>query len=220
MAALSRALREPSRHARDLANRRWATSSAPRRDLGPGPARYAGALAFSPDGRLLAISVPDVGSTPIAGDVVIDPTTFKIRRTLHPVGDDDTVSLAFAPDGVLATGTEGGIVPAMEPNQRGTGCGARSRRRRANCQHRVRLDRPLAPRDHQQPGRNRKAVVLLDTPASRHGASHGSRRRVQRRGSTRATAACSSSTTTEPLSPGPHHWPPGNNARAPSPDAT
>ncbi len=91
------------------------TLLAPRRDLGPGPARYAGALAFSPDGRLLAISVPDVGGTPIAGDLVIDPTTFKIRRTLHPVGDDDTVSLAFAPDGVLATGTEGGIVQLWNP---------------------------------------------------------------------------------------------------------
>ena len=91
------------------------TLLAPPHDLGTGPARYVGALAFSPDGRLLAVSVPDVGGTPNPADLILDPTTFKVRRTLRPLGDDDTVSLAFAPTGVLATGTEGGIVQLWNP---------------------------------------------------------------------------------------------------------
>ena len=86
------------------------------RDLGPGAARYVGALAFSPNGRLLAVSVPDsAGNTPSPTDLILDPTTFKIRRSLRPLGDDDTVSLAFASDGVLATGTAGGIVQLWNP---------------------------------------------------------------------------------------------------------
>ena len=81
---------------------------APLRDLQTGPARY-GALAVSHDGQLLAVSRPD------GSDLVIDLKTGQVRRTLHPLGADDTVSFAFAPNGTLATGTEGGIVQLWNP---------------------------------------------------------------------------------------------------------
>jgi DNA-binding SARP family transcriptional activator/WD40 repeat protein len=76
--------------------------------VGSGPAQY-GALAFSRDGRLLAVSVPD------GSDQVLDAASGQVRRTLHPLGADDTVSLAFAPNGTLATGTQGGIVQLWNP---------------------------------------------------------------------------------------------------------
>ena len=78
------------------------------KDLGTGPG-LSGALAFSRDGKLLAASRPD------GSDLIIDPTTGQVRRTLHPFGADETVSLAFAPDGALATGTRGGIVQLWNP---------------------------------------------------------------------------------------------------------
>jgi DNA-binding SARP family transcriptional activator/WD40 repeat protein len=78
------------------------------RELGTGPTQY-GALAFSRDGKLLAASVPD------GSDQVLDVAKGQVRRTLHPVGADDTVSLAFAPNGTLATGTQGGIVQLWNP---------------------------------------------------------------------------------------------------------
>ena len=73
------------------------------KDLGTGPG-LSGALAFSRDGKLLAASRPD-GSV-----LVLDPATGQVRQTHHPFGADETVSLAFAPNGTLATGTQGGIV--------------------------------------------------------------------------------------------------------------
>ncbi len=73
------------------------------KDLGTGPG-LSGALAFSRDGKLLAASRPD-GSV-----LVLDPATGQVRQTHHPFGADETVSLAFAPNGTLATGTHGGIV--------------------------------------------------------------------------------------------------------------
>jgi len=73
------------------------------KDLGTG-AGLSGALAFSRDGKLLAASRPD------SSDLILDPATGQVRRTLHPLGADETVSLAFAPNGTLATGTRGGIV--------------------------------------------------------------------------------------------------------------
>jgi len=90
----------------------------PRRDLGTGPADYT-ALAFSRDGRLLAVSLPgttDDGGLPVPSVEVLDPTTGQARQTLRPLGADDTVSLAFAPDGALATGTQGGIVQLWNPD--------------------------------------------------------------------------------------------------------
>ena len=73
------------------------------KDLGTGPG-LSGALAFSRDGKLLAASRPD-GSV-----LVLEPVTGQVRQTHHPFGADETVSLAFAPNGTLATGTQGGIV--------------------------------------------------------------------------------------------------------------
>jgi DNA-binding SARP family transcriptional activator/WD40 repeat protein len=89
----------------------WRTSSAKlvaKRGLETSPARFD-ALAFSRSGRLIAVSLPD------AGVLVLDPTTGQVRRKLHPLGADGTVSLAFAPDGTLATGTLGGIVQTWNP---------------------------------------------------------------------------------------------------------
>jgi WD40 repeat protein len=83
--------------------------------LGIGAARYVGALAFSADGKQLAVSVPSVRGVPIAADLILDPKTFKVRHTLHPRGADATVSLAFAPNGALATGTEGGVLQLWNP---------------------------------------------------------------------------------------------------------
>jgi DNA-binding SARP family transcriptional activator/WD40 repeat protein len=76
--------------------------------LGAGPSPY-GTLAFSRHGKLLAASRPD-------GNVqILDPATGQFRRTLHPLGADETVSLAFAPNGTLATGTRGGIIQLWNP---------------------------------------------------------------------------------------------------------
>jgi WD40 repeat protein len=77
-------------------------------DLGPGSGPFD-PLAFSPDGRLLAVSAPD------GRDLVVNATTAQIRQTLRPIGGDFTGSLAFAPDGTLATGTLSGIVQQWNP---------------------------------------------------------------------------------------------------------
>ncbi|MGZ6617649.1 MAG: WD40 repeat domain-containing protein, partial [Solirubrobacteraceae bacterium] len=77
-------------------------------DLGTGTGRY-GALTFSDDGSQLAVSGPD-------GNVeILDPNSRQVPLTLSPLGSDDTVSLAFARNGTLATGTEGGIVQLWNP---------------------------------------------------------------------------------------------------------
>ena len=54
-------------------------------------------------------------STPDGRDLVIDATTARTRQTLPPIGGDYTGSLAFAPDGTLATGTLSGIVRLWNP---------------------------------------------------------------------------------------------------------
>jgi WD40 repeat protein len=84
------------------------TPVVPPRDLKTGHGRY-GSLAVSRDGRLLAVSRPD------GSDLVLDPKTGQVRQTIHPLGAGDTVSLAFAPNGTLATGTLGGIVQLWNP---------------------------------------------------------------------------------------------------------
>jgi WD40 repeat protein/transcriptional regulator with XRE-family HTH domain len=78
--------------------------------LGTGPG-LAGALAFSRDGKVLAASRPG----PDNSVLLLDPATGQVRQTLHPFGIDETFSLAFAPDGTLATGTRGGIVQLWNP---------------------------------------------------------------------------------------------------------
>jgi DNA-binding SARP family transcriptional activator/WD40 repeat protein len=90
----------------------WRTSSgkliAAPRDLGTGTGGFD-PLAFSPDGRRLAVTAPN------GRDLVIDATTAQTQRTLHPIGGEPTGSLAFAPDGTLATGTLSGIVQLWNP---------------------------------------------------------------------------------------------------------
>lgn len=51
----------------------------------------------------------------MASDVILDPTTGHVQETIKPLGGDDTVSLAFAPNRTLATGTQGGIVQLWNP---------------------------------------------------------------------------------------------------------
>jgi DNA-binding SARP family transcriptional activator/WD40 repeat protein len=64
-------------------------------------------IAFSPNGRELAVGL-DGGPA-----LILDATSGRVRRTLHPVGSADQqpiISVAFAPDGTLATGSWAGIV--------------------------------------------------------------------------------------------------------------
>jgi WD40 repeat protein/DNA-binding SARP family transcriptional activator len=85
------------------------TLVAPPADLGAGNGlNGSDVVAFSPDGRLLAASL-------LTGGVhVFDPATGRVLRTLPDPGDD-SISLAFAPDGVLAAGTLGGTVEMWNP---------------------------------------------------------------------------------------------------------
>jgi DNA-binding SARP family transcriptional activator/WD40 repeat protein len=78
------------------------------KDLGTGLG-LSGALALSRDGKLLAASRPD------SNVLILDPATGLVRQTVHPLGVDETVSLAFAPNGTLATGTRGGIIQLWNP---------------------------------------------------------------------------------------------------------
>jgi WD40 repeat protein len=79
-----------------------------RSDLGTGSA-HVDPLAFSPDGRFVAVAAPN------SKDVIIDASTGGALRTVQPTGDEYTASLAFAPDGTLATGTVSGIVQLWNP---------------------------------------------------------------------------------------------------------
>jgi WD40 repeat protein len=54
-------------------------------------------------------------SRPDSSDLILDPVTGRVRQTVHPLGADDTLSLAFAPGGTLASGTQGGIVQLWNP---------------------------------------------------------------------------------------------------------
>jgi DNA-binding SARP family transcriptional activator/WD40 repeat protein len=91
----------------------WRTASgglvAPPRelDVGNGPGG-SDVLAFSRDGKLLAVSLLHGGA------LVIDAATGQTRRRLSDPGDD-IISLAFAPDGTLATGTLAGTVDLWNP---------------------------------------------------------------------------------------------------------
>ncbi len=73
-------------------------------------ARPAHSLAFSREGKLLAVGF-EVGLTLTVQrgmDQLVDPKTGGVKRVLHPIGYSQ--SLAFAPDGTLATGAWSGIV--------------------------------------------------------------------------------------------------------------
>jgi WD40 repeat protein len=68
-------------------------------------------VAFSPDGRRLAVAL---GSGPV---VILDSSNGRQVRTIHPLEDyNGTTSLAFAPNGTLATGTETGLVQLWNPS--------------------------------------------------------------------------------------------------------
>jgi WD40 repeat protein/class 3 adenylate cyclase len=72
----------------------------------------ADAVAFSRDGGRLALGFevgPDAGE-----DQLVGPTTGRVERTLHPLGASQ--SLAFSPDGTLATGAYSGIVELWDPS--------------------------------------------------------------------------------------------------------
>ncbi|HEX4009145.1 MAG TPA: BTAD domain-containing putative transcriptional regulator [Solirubrobacteraceae bacterium] len=75
--------------------------------LGNGPGG-SDVLAFSPDGKLLAVSLLHGGVD------VLDAGTGTVRRELSDPGDD-IISLAFARDGTLATGTLAGTVVLFNP---------------------------------------------------------------------------------------------------------
>ncbi len=64
-------------------------------------------IAFSPNGRELAVGL-DGGPA-----LILDAASGRVRWTLHPLGSADhepIISLAFAPNGTLATGSWTGIV--------------------------------------------------------------------------------------------------------------
>ncbi|MGH2893060.1 MAG: WD40 repeat domain-containing protein, partial [Solirubrobacteraceae bacterium] len=64
-------------------------------------------LAFSPDGSLLAAGVPD------GRVLILDTATGATTRTLSP--SSGATSVAFAPNGTLATGTAAGTVDLWNP---------------------------------------------------------------------------------------------------------
>jgi WD40 repeat protein/DNA-binding SARP family transcriptional activator len=69
-------------------------------------------IAFSPNGRELAVGL-DRGPA-----LILDATRGRVRWTLHPLGSADhepIISLAFAPNGTLATGSWTGIVQLWNP---------------------------------------------------------------------------------------------------------
>jgi WD40 repeat protein len=69
-------------------------------------------IAFSPDGRLLAAGLGD------GRVLIIDASHGRQIRTIHPLQGDNggASSLAFAPNGTLATGTYAGVVQLWNPS--------------------------------------------------------------------------------------------------------
>ena len=69
-------------------------------------------VAFSRDGRLLAVALGD------GRVLILDSSNGRQVRTIHPLEGDNggTVSLAFAPNGTLASGTYAGVVQLWNPS--------------------------------------------------------------------------------------------------------
>jgi DNA-binding SARP family transcriptional activator/WD40 repeat protein len=100
----------PSLPAAFLATWRTATGAlvgAPRElAVGAGSGR-SDQLAFSPDGRMLAASVPD------GRVLILDTATGATTQTLSP--PSGATAVAFAPNGTLASGTAAGTVDLWNP---------------------------------------------------------------------------------------------------------
>jgi WD40 repeat protein len=75
-------------------------------EVGAGTGR-SDQLAFSPDGSLLAAGVPD------GRVLILDPSSGATTQTLSPA--NGATSVAFAPNGTLATGTAAGTVDFWNP---------------------------------------------------------------------------------------------------------
>jgi WD40 repeat protein len=67
----------------------------------------ADSVAFSRDGKRLALGL-EIGFGAV--DQIVDPTSGRVERLIRPLGGSASQSLAFAPDGTLATGSWAGIV--------------------------------------------------------------------------------------------------------------
>jgi WD40 repeat protein len=69
-------------------------------------------VTFSPDGRLLAVTLQD------GRVLILDSSNGRRIRTIHPLEADNggTTSLAFAPNGTFATGTYAGVVQLWNPS--------------------------------------------------------------------------------------------------------
>ena len=74
----------------------------PLRDLGLGPAGVGDVLSFAHDGHLLAVSRANDTT------LLLDAATGRVRHSLAP--SSPVSSLAFAPNGTLAVGTDAGSV--------------------------------------------------------------------------------------------------------------
>ena len=72
----------------------------------------ANAVAFSPVGRVLAVALGD------GRVLILDSSNGTQLRAIHPLESDNggTTSLAFAPNGTLATGTYAGVVQLWNPS--------------------------------------------------------------------------------------------------------
>jgi WD40 repeat protein len=78
--------------------------------LGSNPHATTSLLAYSRDGKRLAVAVPD------GRVLLLDGSSSRLLHALHPLGaDSGVVSLAFAPNETLATGTWAGIVQLWNP---------------------------------------------------------------------------------------------------------
>jgi WD40 repeat protein len=79
---------------------------------------FANAVAFSPDGRLLAVATGDEVEGGDGRVLILDSSNGTQLQTIHPLESDNggTTSLAFAPNGTLATGTYAGIVQLWHPS--------------------------------------------------------------------------------------------------------
>jgi WD40 repeat protein/class 3 adenylate cyclase len=72
----------------------------------------AAAVALSPDGKRAAVGLDDG-----AGVQLVDIERGKVERTIRPTGDPraSISAIAFSPSGLLATGSDGGIVQLWDP---------------------------------------------------------------------------------------------------------